>query len=805
MTFVFRCSDPNALESFLGGLTSASDLLESAESVDTVVASLAQSLAADYEVDSPNETLFDTFEASSANLTDISQSYVPSDFDNAGANIVYGLSNGLPSSSSSGLSHSAEQLNTAHGSGQAQTFEANAHTGELLNSIGPSATSTASSSSANINVESLVSSNLGQQFHTSVCDSNNFLSTVGTEQQQQQETPSSTPIISSSSTPASQTSLSFSQLNNVLHTQNQQQVNAHQVNVSNPSLSSSSSNNIISSSSSGNAVISTEGFKTFTATSTATSSSPLISVHNVVSSSSSSLTGSSLVTSAAGIGTISIQQRQQQLQQLHLQQQSAQQVQQPTLVPQNQQLQQQNLSSQSSQLVQQQGLISQNTQIVQQQQQQVQQSQLLQQQIQQLQANQLQQQPLQQQSVQQLQQSIQQITQLQQQNQLPQTQITQQHILQGQLSTINAVSSQSNTICNVVSSATNSTPTIVNTSTSGANIQVHQPSVSQPSYIVTSTGQTVSQIAVQQQQQQQAHTVSLPSMTVGSLTTPSTGLVSNVISGAQGTNVMHIQSGAQGQQFITLDAQQTPTLIATAGGATFGGGNLVLTATPGGTPTYAVLPSTQQIFANAIVQPGLQALKNSSGQTFFQTANGSIVAAATNTIQGLQNFNVQGIRAKTQPQILPKPVSAGVATTAAATVTAADGQSGSTVTTTEQQQTQATQQGQVGQIIQSGQIQVQNPTVGAGIVTSVSNGGVTFSQPSFTFNSAGGIGQVMVSGVGGATQQAHQLAGTATIVLNQVRFSSAVVLSNSFASSAFYSQHFSFFTKNHSFFCMHIF
>ena len=255
-------------------------------------------------------------------------------------------------------------------------------------------------------------------------------------------------------------------------------------------------------------------------------------------------------------------------------------------------------------------------------------------------------------------------------------------------------------------------------------------------------------------------------MTVGSLTTPSTGLMSNIMSGAQGTNVMHIQQGAQGQQFITVDAQPTPTLIATAGGATFGAANLVLTATPGGTPTYAVLPTAQQIFANAIVQPGLQALKNSSGQTFFQTANGSIVAATTNTLQGLQNLNVQSIRAKTQPQILPKPVSAAtVGATTAAPVTTADGQSSST--TTEQQQAQATQHGQVGQIIQSGQIQVQNATGGAGIVTSVSNGGVTFSQPSFTFNSAGGIGQVMVSGVGGATQQA-QLAGTATIVLNQV-------------------------------------
>ncbi|XP_021950722.2 BRD4-interacting chromatin-remodeling complex-associated protein isoform X2 [Folsomia candida] len=82
--------DPNALESFLGGLTSDSELLPSAESVDNVVASLARSLEADYEVDSPNETLFDTLEASSNNLTDISQSYVPSDFENAIANATGG-------------------------------------------------------------------------------------------------------------------------------------------------------------------------------------------------------------------------------------------------------------------------------------------------------------------------------------------------------------------------------------------------------------------------------------------------------------------------------------------------------------------------------------------------------------------------------------------------------------------------------------------------------------------------------------------------------------------------------------------
>lgn len=74
------------MESFLGGLTSDSELLPSAESVENVVASLARSLEHDYEVDSPNETLFDTLEASSNNLTDISQSYVPSDFENAIAN-----------------------------------------------------------------------------------------------------------------------------------------------------------------------------------------------------------------------------------------------------------------------------------------------------------------------------------------------------------------------------------------------------------------------------------------------------------------------------------------------------------------------------------------------------------------------------------------------------------------------------------------------------------------------------------------------------------------------------------------------
>ncbi|ODN01636.1 hypothetical protein Ocin01_05029 [Orchesella cincta] len=92
--------DPNALESFLGGLTADSELLPSAETVDNVVASLARSLDEnEYEVDSPNETLFDTLDSSSNHLTDISRSYVPSDFDHVVQNDAFtsnldGFSNG---------------------------------------------------------------------------------------------------------------------------------------------------------------------------------------------------------------------------------------------------------------------------------------------------------------------------------------------------------------------------------------------------------------------------------------------------------------------------------------------------------------------------------------------------------------------------------------------------------------------------------------------------------------------------------------------------------------------------------------
>lgn len=95
------CSDPNALESFLGGLTSDAELLPSAETVDNVVASLARSLDEnEYEVDSPNETLFDTLDSSSNHLTDISRSYVPSDFGHVAVqndgftNNLDGFSNG---------------------------------------------------------------------------------------------------------------------------------------------------------------------------------------------------------------------------------------------------------------------------------------------------------------------------------------------------------------------------------------------------------------------------------------------------------------------------------------------------------------------------------------------------------------------------------------------------------------------------------------------------------------------------------------------------------------------------------------
>jgi len=101
----------------LGGLTSDSELLPSAETVDNVVASLARSLeGGDYEVDSPNETLFDTLEATSNNLTDISQSYVPSDFENAlsSSEAVHNLfNNNLPSSS---VANGVLQSLNSHGS-----------------------------------------------------------------------------------------------------------------------------------------------------------------------------------------------------------------------------------------------------------------------------------------------------------------------------------------------------------------------------------------------------------------------------------------------------------------------------------------------------------------------------------------------------------------------------------------------------------------------------------------------------------------------------------------------------------------
>lgn len=94
----------------------------------------------EYEVDSPNETLFDTLDSSSNHLTDISRSYVPSDFghvavqNDAFTNNLDGFSNGN-SVIRGNLQQHPEQQTPVETSGCDQFIGSSSNTSTIINSV----------------------------------------------------------------------------------------------------------------------------------------------------------------------------------------------------------------------------------------------------------------------------------------------------------------------------------------------------------------------------------------------------------------------------------------------------------------------------------------------------------------------------------------------------------------------------------------------------------------------------------------------------------------------------------------------